>query len=182
MNLSDLGWHPTFQEGLDALEQPAWLPGRVARQDVHRYQILTPEGTFAAEVSGKFRNDASASADFPAVGDWVAATFRPREGAATIHAVLPRKSQFSRKVAGTTTREQVVAANVDIIFLVTGLDNDFNLRRIERYVTLAWNSGALPVILLNKTDLVDDLEGKLVAVEGNNPTQSYLWTHAPLKL
>ncbi len=156
MDLNALGWHPFFSRPFDALDDDTLTPARVARQDRERYVVLAEEGAFLAQVSGKMRGAAGTRADFPAVGDWVAVRARPDEGAATIHALLPRRSSFSRKVAGETTEEQIVAANVDTAFLVSGLDGDFNLRRIERYVTLAWNSGALPVIVLNKADLCDD--------------------------
>jgi ribosome biogenesis GTPase len=99
------------------------------------------------------------------VGDWVAIAARPEEGAATIHAVLPRKSRFSRKAVGGRTEEQMLAANVDTVLLVSGLDDDFNVRRIERYLTLAWEGGANPVIVLNKADLCEDIEGCLIKTE-----------------
>lgn len=122
-----------------------------------------------AETSGRLRGSATTAAELPVVGDWVAVAPRTGEASATIHHVLPRWSSFSRKVAGATTREQVVAANVDTIFLVSGLDGDFNLRRIERYVTLGWNSGALPVIILNKADLCDDLDARVADVQSVAP-------------
>jgi ribosome biogenesis GTPase len=101
----------------------------------------------------------------PAVGDWVAIAARPEEGRATIHAVLPRRTKFSRKVAGNTSEEQVLAANVDAVFLVMSLNEDFNLRRLERYITMAWESGAQPVIVLTKTDLCPDWELRVLEVE-----------------
>src|SRR4029450_744269 len=98
---------------------------------------------------------AAARADFPAVGDWVAVE-RPVDGGdARIRAVLPRFTRFSRRAAGDPTEEQIVAANIDTVFLVSGLDGDFNPRRIERYLVVAWESGATPVIVLNKADLID---------------------------
>jgi len=165
MNLHDLGWQPFFREAFEALDEHDLVPVRVARQDRERYVVLGEAGQCTATVSGTMRAAVEARAQFPAVGDWVAVRPKPDEDAAIIHALLPRKSRFSRKVAGVTTEEQVVAANVDTVFLVSGLDHDFNLRRIERYLTLAWNSGALPVIVLNKADVCDDLEGRLLAVE-----------------
>ena len=165
MTLSELGWQSSFSEAFEALEAPDFIPARVARQDRQRYLVFADGGEYLAEVSGALRDATHARVDFPAVGDWVAIAARPDEGTATIHALLPRKGHFSRKVAGVTTEEQVVAANVDTVFLVSGLDHDFNLRRIERYLTLAWNSGAVPVLVLNKADLCDDLDGRLVAVE-----------------
>src|SRR5713226_6275474 len=122
------------------------------------YRLLSVDGEFMAEVSGKFRHEISGRADFPAVGDWVLASTRKSESRATIHRVLGRKSKFSRKIAGKKTEEQIVAANVDVVFLVSSLNSEFNLRRLERYVTLAWESGAQPVIVLNKSDLADDPE------------------------
>ncbi len=111
-----------------------------------------------AEVSGKFRHEVTGRADFPAVGDWVVASTRREESRATIHRVLDRKSKFSRKIAGKKTEEQIVAANVDVVFIVSSLNSEFNLRRLERYVALAWESGAQPVIVLNKSDLSENSE------------------------
>lgn len=117
------------------------------------------------EISGKLRHEAIDQEEFPSVGDWVFVSLRIEEKRATIHKVLPRKSKFSRKVAGVNTREQIVASNIDTIFLVNALNNDFNARRIERYLILAWESGATPVILLSKADLCMDLEEKLRETE-----------------
>jgi len=133
-----------------------------------------------AIVSGRFRYDALATSDYPAVGDWVALEpTSPEAGAddpAIIAAVLPRQSSFvrsaadaSRRSAGHLADEQVIAANVDVAFIVAGLDNDFNLRRLERYLAVAWASGVTPVVILNKADIADDLEGRLVAVESIAP-------------
>jgi len=129
------------------------------------YTVYCEHGQLTARVSGKMRNDAQSKADFPAVGDWVAVAPRLDEKRATIHAILPRNSSFSRKVAGSETDEQIVAANVDTAFLVSGLDGDFNLRRVERYLTLVWDSGATPVIVLNKTDACADVEAHVDKVE-----------------
>ena len=133
-------------------------PARVAEENREMFRLLSAHGEFMAEVSGKFRHEITARAEFPAVGDWVLASTRSDEGRATIHRVLQRKSKFSRKIAGKKTEEQIVAANVDVVFLVSSLNSEFNLRRIERYVTLAWESGAQPVIVLNKCDLCENPE------------------------
>ena len=117
-------------------------------------------------MSGRLRHDASGRADFPAVGDWVAVDVPEGGGDARIRAVLPRVSRFSRRAAGNPTEEQVVAANIDVVFLVSGLDHDFNPRRIERYLVTAWESGASPVIVLNKADLCEDPEAMRREVEG----------------
>jgi ribosome biogenesis GTPase / thiamine phosphate phosphatase len=115
-----------------------------------------------AEVSGKYRHQAEGR--FPAVGDWVAMS-RHAQDRGIIHALLPRQSAFVRKAAGMETKEQVVAANIETIFIVTGLDDNYNLRRIERYLTLAWESGAVPVVILNKCDLCSDLDARVSEVE-----------------
>ncbi len=118
-------------------------PGRVVSQHKGEYRVVTAHGEIAAEPAGRMRYE---DAGMPAVGDWVVLR------GPLIQLVLPRKSKFSRQAAGTKTEEQVVAANVDIVFLVSGLDCDFNPRRIERYLAMAYESGAQPVLVLNKTD------------------------------
>lgn len=154
--LEALGWEPGFERAFAALAEPGWRPARVALSYGGLHRILTEETDLLADVSGRLRHAAGSAAGLPAVGDWVAAAPRPAEGRATIHAVLPRRSRFARKAAGDATTEQVVAANVDTVFLVSGLDRDFNLRRIERYLSLAKTSGARPVLVLNKADLEAD--------------------------
>ncbi len=127
-----------------------------------------------AIVSGRFRFDALAPSDYPAVGDWVSVS--NGQEPAVITAVVPRRSAFvrnaadaSRRSAGNLIDEQVLAANVDVAFLVAGLDNDFNLRRLERYLAVAWSSGVRPVIVLNKADVAVDLEDRLVDVASIAP-------------
>ncbi len=128
----------------------------------------------SAVVSGRFRFEALASSDYPAVGDWV--TVAAGQEPAVITAVLPRRSAFvrsaadaSRRSAGHLADEQVLAANVDVAFLVAGLDRDFNLRRLERYLAVAWSSGVRPVIVLNKADIAADLDDRLLEVEAIAP-------------
>ena len=165
MELQTLGWNPLFESRFSSLESPGLIPARVAQEHRELYLVFSEVGELSAEVSGRFRHQAGSRADFPSVGDWVAVTARPEEGQATIHAVLPRKSSFSRKAVlggGSKdgpgkTDEQVLAANVDTVFLVTGLDGNFSLRRMERYIAAAWDSGAEPVIVLNKADLCSNL-------------------------
>ncbi|MBU3142662.1 ribosome small subunit-dependent GTPase A [Clostridium sp. CF012] len=118
-----------------------------------------------SEISGKLRHEAISDEEFPTVGDFVVVSLRTSEMRATIHKVLPRKSKFSRKVAGINTKEQIVASNIDTIFLVNSLNKDFNARRIERYLIMAWESNADPVILLSKADLCEDLDSKLKQTE-----------------
>ena len=165
MNISELGWSRCLSEDFRPYEEQGLVPARVVREERRHYQLVTEAGEVIAEVSGRLRHQAGSREDLPATGDWVAVRMQVGEGKATIHAVLPRKSSFSRKVAGALTEAQVAAANMDTVFLVSGLDRDFNLRRIERYLTLAWNSGAAPVVILNKADLCDDVEAKVSAVD-----------------
>jgi ribosome biogenesis GTPase / thiamine phosphate phosphatase len=158
MDLGPLGWTPERAEAFAPHAAAGLVPGRVSLEHTHIYRVLTVEGEVLARVAGRLRHRAAARADFPAVGDWVALERPAHEGDARIRAVLPRRSRFSRRAAGDPTEEQVVAANIDTVFLVAGLDGDFNPRRIERYLLVAWESGAAPVVVLNKADLVDDPE------------------------
>ena len=158
VTLDELGWSPGVDAAFAAYRAEGALPARVSLEHTHIYRVLTGEGERLARVSGRLRHEARSRADFPAVGDWVAldSAQAPDDETARIRAVLPRSSRFSRRAAGNPTEEQVVAANIDVVFLVSGLDRDFNPRRIERYLVTAWESGAAPVILLNKSDLVAD--------------------------
>jgi len=165
VNLEELGWNPSFEADFGEYRQRGLSPGRIACQQKDLYQVYGVDGTMSTEVSGNFRHNARSKADFPAVGDWVAIRPCPEESKATIQAVLPRRSVFSRKSAGARTEEQVLAANIDTVFLVSGLDNEFRPRRIERYLTVAWDSGAAPVIVLNKADLCTDIGARLEEVE-----------------
>ena len=163
MNLHNLGgWNATCEQAFAPWAEAGFEAGRVALEHRGAYQLLTATGELSAEVTGQFRHQTESEQAFPAVGDWVA--FH-RGDPATIHAVLPRQSEFVRKAAGGKTEGQVVAANVDTVFLVTGLDGDFNLRRIERYLVAAWESRANPVIVLNKADTCADLGDRLAQVE-----------------
>ncbi len=137
-------------------------------EHTHIYRVGTADGELLARVSGRLRHRAESRPDFPAVGDWV--VVEPvADSDARIHAVLPRFSRFSRRAAGDTTEEQIVAANIDVVFLVGGLDGDFNPRRIERYLAVAWESGATPVVVLNKADLVEDPRRHVADVEAVAP-------------
>lgn len=165
MNLADLGWNPQWESNFESFRTLGLAPARVAREDRGVYLALGEYGELAAEVSGRFRHAAGTRSDFPAVGDWVAMDARPAEGKATIHAVMPRASKFSRKTVGALTEEQVVAANVDTVFLLCGLDGDISPRRIERYLAAAWDGGATAILVLNKTDVCDDVAGRLAELE-----------------
>jgi ribosome biogenesis GTPase len=164
--LDDLGWDKNWTKQFEPFAREGLHPARVICQHGEVYDLWAAAGELRADVSGRFRHDHAKRADWPVVGDWVAVAPRPGEQAATVHAVLPRRSRFSRKAAGDETVEQVVAVNVDLVFIVCGLDGDFNVRRLERYLTLAWDSGARPVIVLNKADLCPDTEDRVATAEG----------------
>jgi ribosome biogenesis GTPase len=155
--LEKYGWTGTYEQAFKEAAAPGDLPGRVAVEHRGAYVLYTERGEVPAEITGKLRHEASGRDELPAVGDWV--VHRPAEGGgrAMIHAVLPRTSKFSRSLAGDETVEQIVAANVDVIFLASALNQDMNIRRTERYLTMAWESGALPVIVMTKSDLCEDL-------------------------
>jgi ribosome biogenesis GTPase len=157
LNLQDLGWDDGFAAALEPHDN--CIPGRVSAQHRGEYDVLAEAGELRARVAGRLRHEASSGADLPAVGDWVAL----REQ--TIQAVLPRRSAFLRKVNLGAAEAQVLAANLDAIFVVTGLDADFSARRLERYLTLAWESGATPAVVLTKADLCDDPAALLFEAE-----------------
>ena len=165
MDLKVLGWDLDFSEAFKAYQGKEYIPLRVTRDNRNKYTAIGEIGEYSCEVSGKFRFGTGEKSGYPTVGDWVVAAIRPNETKATIHAVLPRKNSFSRKVSGEVTDEQVVAANIDTVFIVTGLDENYNLRRIERYLSVAWDSGITPVILLNKSDLCSEYEARVSEVE-----------------
>lgn len=146
-----------------ALQEPERTIGRITLQEKGLYRLRTAAGEQNALVSGRFQFDAQSVSDYPAVGDYVLADCADPD-TAVIHRVLPRKSLFVRRAAGTSKTEQVVAANMDTVFLCMSLNNDFNLRRLERYLTVAWESRADPVVLLTKADLCGDISRRQAEV------------------
>ena len=164
-DLHELGWNDSLEKAFLPHKAVGYSAARVVLEHHRAYRVYAEGGELLAEITGRARYEAATRADLPAVGDWVAITAYPDEKRATIHAILPRRSKFSRKAAGRNTQEQIVAANVDTVFVVVGLDNDYNLRRVERYLVAAFESGANPVIILNKLDLCDDIDRKLGEVE-----------------
>lgn len=161
-NFREWGWNDRFQDCVTC--PPEWFPARVIAQERGLYDIISESGMAKAAISGKFRYETKRVSDYPIVGDFV--LYAPNEnGQAVIHQVLPRKSVFIRKAAGTSNQEQVVAANVDTVFLCMALNRDFNLRRMERYISIAWDSGATPVIILTKCDLCENVESRKKEVE-----------------
>lgn len=141
--------------------------GRVISQYKDLYKVITENGELTAEICGKFRFTIKTLSDYPAVGDFVMLDRNSDSGGnAIVHQVLTRKSAFIRKAAGTSNNEQIVAANIDTVFICMSLNNDFNLRRLERYLGVAWDSRAIPVIVLTKADLCDNLSQKMAEITG----------------
>jgi ribosome biogenesis GTPase / thiamine phosphate phosphatase len=158
------------------------VPARVILEHQHIYRVQTAEGDVLAHVAGGLRHRAAGRHEFPAVGDWVALKPPVPGHRAVIQAILPRRSKFSRKVAGDTTVEQVVAANIDTVFVVMGLDGDYSVRRLERYLITAWDGGTSPVVILNKTDVCDDVAAAMLAVQdvaGGSPVHAISTRHDP---
>lgn len=159
VRLAELGWNDEFAAQFEEHALAGLQPGRVAVQHRGAWEVATEDGDTTVEITGRLRH-AAEPGELPVVGDWVG--LRDNQ----IDAVLPRRSKFSRKTPFTEVSEQVLVANVDVAFLVMGLDErDFNVRRLERYLTTAWEGGATPVIVLNKADLAEDLEAQVAQTE-----------------
>ncbi len=157
MTLEQLGWDDNFAAAFAPHAAAGCVPARVTLELKGFFEVTGASGALLGECAGKFSHAARTAADYPVIGDWVAIMPQPGEVTrALIHAVLPRRTKFSRQAAGEQAVEQVVAANVDTVFLVSGLDGNYHLHRTERYLAAAWASGAQPVVLLNKADLNDD--------------------------
>ena len=160
-----LGWDDRWQSELERLDDDNLIPARIAAQHRGEYVAWSAHGELRAELSGRLFHEAEVGGPMPAVGDWVAIRTRADEARGTIDAVLPRRTAISRKQAFKESLEQVLAANVDVVLLLNGLDSDFSMRRLERYLTTAWDSGAQPVVVLTKSDLHADLAEMLLEVE-----------------
>lgn len=168
-NLMELGWNDSLQEEFKNFKDE-YMVGRIAVEYKGSYKMYTKIGEVSGSISGKMNYKSSKREDYPAVGDWVLIDkFNNLHETVVIHRILNRKSKISRKVAGSSFDEQIVAVNIDILFICMSLNDNFNLRRLERYVTTAWNSGALPVIVLTKTDLCTDLREKIIKTESVAP-------------
>ena len=164
-DLEALGWAPFFDNHFEPHHARGLTPARVAVGYGASYRLYTADGEIDARLAGRLRHKTTGPDERPVVGDWVAVALQADAARGTIQAVLPRRTRFSRKVAGQATAEQVIAANVDTVLLVNGLDGDFNPRRIERYLVVAWESGARPLVVLSKADLCPDLPSRLATVE-----------------
>ncbi|MBZ4332380.1 ribosome small subunit-dependent GTPase A [Corallococcus sp. AS-1-12] len=173
MSLETLGWGPDLDLALsNTLSQSSssLVPGRVVRQQRGLLTVQTAGAAFLARAAGRLLHQAQGAEALPTVGDWV--LLQPPasgDGEALMHAVLPRRSLLKRREAGSEHDGQLIAANVDVVFLVMGLDGDFNPRRVERSLTVAWNSGATPVVLLSKADLADNAAERVLEVEALAP-------------
>src|SRR5437773_1631715 len=168
MNVTDLttfGWDDFFEANFKTYAGSGYTSGRVALEHKTFFRVYTQHGEVIAEISGRLRHEAVNRRDLPAVGDWVVIRSRPEGGRVMIHAVLPRRTSFVRKIAGSSTKEQVVGANIDTVFLLTSLNQEFSLRRIERYLIIAWESGANPIIILSKSDLCDRVADRINQVQ-----------------
>jgi ribosome biogenesis GTPase len=164
IDLATLGWTASLAEAHAPHAVLGRDAARVVAEDRGSYHVLGERGEQRAAVSGRFRFDANDDPSaFPAVGDWVVVE-GGMTGDTVVHAVLPRRSALVRQAAGRRTEAQVVGANLDVVFVVASLNADLNVRRLERYVAAAWESGAEPVVLLSKADLGEDVDAALAAV------------------
>jgi ribosome biogenesis GTPase len=167
-----LGWTDRHEAAFREIAAEGWVPARVVGEERGFYRLLlTPDAEpVLAEISGKLRHAAATRRDYPAVGDWVACRLQGERG--VIHRILPRATCLTRKEAGESSREQILATNVDTVFIVTSANQDLNPRRLERYLTIVREGGAQPAILLNKIDLVPDWKGhlaELTRISGGAP-------------
>lgn len=167
-NLSDYGWNSFFENNFQSNKYKDFIPARVTVENKNNFLLFCEHGEITGEISGKLMYGSESQSDLPKVGDWVLINYFDKNSPAIIHEVLPRVTKLSRKIAGIKTEEQVIAANIDIIFIVQSLDSTFNTNRIERYLVAAVDSGAKPVVVLSKSDLNNDFEEinkKLIAIQ-----------------
>lgn len=168
-NLKQYGWDEFFEKQFEPFSKEGYTAGRVAIENKSNYALYTEAGELTAEVSGKFHFKNEETGSYPAVGDWVVIKKIPGENKAIIEFVLERKSKFSRKEAFNDedgeTNEQILAANIDYIFIMSSLNMEMNIRRIERYLTLALENKVTPVIILTKTDLCENVNEKISEVK-----------------
>lgn len=165
MSISRWGWNDFFEAVWRETNRETAVPARVIGQHRGNWRVAGDFGECPAEAAGKLRHAAEKGDDWPAVGDWVATEARDQGCAALIYDVLPRRSQFVRKMAGKMVGGQVLAANVDIALLISALDADLSPRRMERYLAQCWKSGAKPVVVLNKADVCPKAEEKACEIE-----------------
>lgn len=155
MNLEDLGYNEKLEKFRTENGLKSFETGRVVAEHKERYIVRTNSGEFEAEITGNLRFSAQSREDFPAVGDWVSLTVYDADFA-VIHHIMPRFSVIKRKAAGSSDEIQIIAANIDFAFLVQAVDRDFNINRLERYLTICYSAKVSPVIILIKTDLISE--------------------------
>lgn len=166
INLYDLGLSERYIQEATMYSENLYI-GRVSVQHKDIYKVITEKGEILSQISGKLNYSLKSTTEYPAVGDWVLVDRDSnKNGNAIIHHILRRKGILERKAAGKSLEGQVVAANIDTVFICMSLNNDFNIRRLERYIAVAWDSMATPVIVLTKADLCTDIDSKLLEVEG----------------
>ena len=172
MYLQDYGFTPFFERALADHDDPALAPARVVAHHGGQLSVVTADGFRDVRLSGRVRHRAATSVELPTVGDWVGLRGE------SVEIVLPRASKLSRKVPGRRTDEQIVAANVDFVWVVMALDPDYSERRLERYLVTVWESGATPIVLLNKSDLSDQPDAVRARVEALAEGATVLTTSA----
>jgi ribosome biogenesis GTPase / thiamine phosphate phosphatase len=161
--IEQYGWSDTLERTFAPHSRAGHVPGRVVAQHRDGYLVAANQGEVRAKASGRLLHEAGA-AGHPAVGDWVALSPNLDDGAATIHALMPRRTAFVRRAAHSLSTVQVIAANIDVAFVVTSMNADLNPRRIERYLAAAWQSGARPAVVLTKSDLCADPDGQAAEI------------------
>lgn len=172
MRRETLGWNAFFDEQLEDSERAALIWGRVSEEQRGQYEVMTEAGPVAAILPGRWRRDRAGGLDIPAVGDWVGLEKPAGSEKCVVRRLLKRRTKLSRNAAGEKTQEQVVAANVDVVFVLTSLNMDLSLRRLERFLAVVWDSGAQPVVILTKADLCADpapLRQQVLTVVGKVP-------------
>ncbi len=156
--LEDWGWDARWTGAFGADADKGWFPARLVEEQRGLFQIISENGEKSARTTGAMRHKAEGRADLPAVGDWISAEAVPGEKAVMIRRILPRLTKLSRKAAGEAMEEQVIAANLDTVLVMTAFNADFNIRRLERFLTVSRDSGAVVVLVLNKLDACDQPE------------------------
>lgn len=177
-NLKYLGWNNFFKEQFNKFINSKFLPARVIREDKQRYILSNQNGLFTGEVTGKLLYDSTSISELPKTGDWVVVQYFDEENKAVIHYVLRRKSAFSRKAAGKNFNEQVIAANIDILFIVQSLDENYSLNRIERYLFSSLTGDIKPALIFNKTDIDADFHIKELEIINIFPNYSCFFISA----
>ncbi len=160
MDLCSVGWDDTWQATFAVLAAKGLLPARVVNEDKHAYIVVSETGEQPASITGRLHHLKHSNAELPKVGDWVGIKRQAGEAKVVIHAVLPRRTRVVRHSTGRAATLQIMAANVDIVFIVQALDQTFNRRRLERFLVMVHEGGAKPVVVLNKCDLRDEVTAR----------------------